>query len=451
MKKFLRIGIHDHQPDYIQFRIRIANLLYLTVVALAVGYSAMIAVKMPELYYVPFLGLASMGIAQLLNYFGFHQFYRLILCVMPGATIFMYHVGVIPEGGSFLPSSAVMTLAFSIMPFVLYDVREKGYITASLVASLFFLLSPQALSGIIETSIDEDKIRYGRIQEISFCISFFILTLAVYSLNRFNHLANEKARSLRAEGEQRTKEIETQRQQMEEHLQKLEIARKEEEKRNWAAQGFSEFGAILRQNDNIETLYDSLIAKLVTYIGANQGAIYVAEEEDKQVRLELKSCFAYNRKKFVDQTISPGQGLVGQCYLEKDLTYMTQVPDGYTYITSGLGESTPRSLILVPLVNNEKVEGVVEIASFKEMEPYVLEFIKKLGQEIAASLNIVKINSLTRKLLEDAQQQAEEMRAQEEEMRQNMEELAATQEEMERKEQEYIRQIESLKAEKQTA
>jgi methyl-accepting chemotaxis protein len=88
--------------------------------------------------------------------------------------------------------------------------------------------------------------------------------------------------------------------------------------------------------------------------------------------------------------------------------------------------------LIVPLINNEKVVGAIEIASFVELEQYVIDFVSKLGETIAGAVANVKVNDRTKKLLADSQEQAEALKAQEEEIRQNMEEMQATQEEMER-------------------
>jgi methyl-accepting chemotaxis protein len=122
--------------------------------------------------------------------------------------------------------------------------------------------------------------------------------------------------------------------------------------------------------------------------------------------------------------------MVGQCYLERQTAYLKVVPQDYVRITSGLGEATPNTLIIVPMISNGVVEGVMEFASFKEFEPYQISFLEKVGESIASSIHAASVNERVKNLLSESQQQAEEMRAQEEEMRQNMEELAATQEEM---------------------
>src|SRR5690606_17066156 len=122
----------------------------------------------------------------------------------------------------------------------------------------------------------------------------------------------------------------------------------------------------------------------------------------------------------------------GQVILEKATTYMTEFPEKYIKITSGLGEALPRNLLLVPLNIEAKVIDAIELASSKKIHDYRLQLVEKLGESIASTISAVKINQRTKYLLQESQQQAEEMKAQEEEMRQNMEELAATQEDMER-------------------
>ena len=209
--------------------------------------------------------------------------------------------------------------------------------------------------------------------------------------------------------------------------------------------GIAEASDLIRNNSsNLDELSDRILSYLVNYLGANQGGIFLVDHDENEVELVLKGCYAYGRKKYLQKTIKPGSGLVGQCYVEKDEIYMTKVPSEYVRITSGLGEATPTSLLLVPIKNDDGIQGVIEVASFKELEPYKIDFMKRIAENLATAVNATKLNERTRALYEESQQQAEEMKAQEEEMRQNMEELQATQEEMHRKEKEYLQRIEEL-------
>jgi CHASE3 domain sensor protein len=218
------------------------------------------------------------------------------------------------------------------------------------------------------------------------------------------------------------------------------IKMKEEDNvRLWATEGISKFSEIVRHyQDDMAVLSDKLTSNVVKYLGANQSALFFAiEDASGEVTLELYGCYAYDRKKHQEKSLAPGQSLVGQAYMEKNIIHLTAVPQSYVRITSGLGEATPTNLIIVPLKFNERVEGVLEIASFKPFRPHEIEFLEKIAEIIASAIVTLQGSVKMKKLMETMQIQSEEMKSQEEEMRQNMEELQATQEEVSRKAIEY--------------
>ncbi len=220
--------------------------------------------------------------------------------------------------------------------------------------------------------------------------------------------------------------------------------KKEDDQRNWSSHGIAKFSDILRQNnDDIEKLSYDIISNLVKYCDANQGGLFLVNDDDENDKyIEMASAYAFNRKKFLEKRIEIGVGLVGRAVQEGETIYITDVPNDYITITSGLGDDNPKSILIVPLVVNDQVYGVIEMASFREFEKYQIEFVEKIGENIASTLSTVKVNIRTAELLERTKQQAEEMRAQEEEMRQNMEELQATQEESARREAELEKKVE---------
>ncbi|HKZ38945.1 MAG TPA: GAF domain-containing protein, partial [Chryseolinea sp.] len=227
---------------------------------------------------------------------------------------------------------------------------------------------------------------------------------------------------------------------------KLKTLNEDERKRQWANEGITKFVEIMRSsNDNLQTLGDSVVSTLVQYTNSNQGALYILNDEDQNNKyLELISLFAFDIKKYEQRKIKLGEGILGQTFLEKELTYITNMPEEYIRITSGLGDANPKSLLLFPLKVDRDAYGIIELASFNEYASHEISFVETLGESIAATLSSVKAAQKNRQLIEQFQQQTEEMRAQEEEMRQNMEEMQATQEEVGRKEQAYLARIATL-------
>ncbi|MBN1111702.1 MAG: GAF domain-containing protein [Bacteroidales bacterium] len=212
--------------------------------------------------------------------------------------------------------------------------------------------------------------------------------------------------------------------------------KEEEEKQNWATKGIAMFADIMRNEfDNTQEMGYSIISNLIKYTNANQGGIFLINNNNAEdEHIELIAAYAYNRRKFLEKKILIGEGLIGRCYQEAKTIYMTDLPSNYIQITSGLGEETPRSLAIVPMVVNEQVIGIIELASFTNLDKYKIDFIEKVGENIASSIASLRVNLQTSELLKQTKEQAEEMKAQEEEMRQNMEELLATQEESSRRE-----------------
>ncbi|MGC3943718.1 MAG: PAS domain-containing protein [Chryseolinea sp.] len=215
---------------------------------------------------------------------------------------------------------------------------------------------------------------------------------------------------------------------------KMKSIAQDEKERNWVTEGLALFSEILRSHSNdLRELSDRIISELVKYMQANQGALYLINNNNpSDVHIELISCYAYDRKKYSIKRIEPGEGMLGQAALEKATIYMTEVPTDYVKITSGLGEALPRNIVIVPLKLEEEVYGLVELASFHVIKRHQLNFVEKLSETLASTIAAVKTSEKTQRLLKESQIQAEQLRSQEEEVRQNMEELSSTQEEMQR-------------------
>ncbi|HBG86298.1 MAG TPA: histidine kinase [Marinilabiliaceae bacterium] len=215
-----------------------------------------------------------------------------------------------------------------------------------------------------------------------------------------------------------------------------EKRRIEEEQRNWVAHGLAQFGEILRKsNDNLEELSYEITRYLVSYLKVNQGGVYLLNEtKNGEKYFELTACIAFDRRKYADKIINWSEGLIGRCGLEKETILLTDVPDNYINITSGLGEANPGTILIVPLKTNDELYGVIELAAFQVLQPFEVELVEKSAESIASTIATVKTNIQTNKLLRETQIQAEKMSQQEEELRQNLEEMRATQEESDRRE-----------------
>ncbi|NJM16587.1 MAG: GAF domain-containing protein, partial [Bacteroidales bacterium] len=220
--------------------------------------------------------------------------------------------------------------------------------------------------------------------------------------------------------------------------------KKKESDQSWIAEGKDIISNILRLHNNIDDLSYDVIVNLIKYINSIQGALYVYDEDNKV--LKNIATYAYNRKKYINQEFKVGYGLIGQCAYEMDIIYRTEIPDDYVTITSGiLGDQKPKSILIVPLISDEKLQGVIEFATLEEVfSDLTIRYLKELGEIIARTLFNLKVNHRTEKLLAESQKMTEELRENEEQLRQNAEEMRATQEELEKSNEKLEAQIQQV-------
>lgn len=222
--------------------------------------------------------------------------------------------------------------------------------------------------------------------------------------------------------------------------------RKEEDfQKNWSSRGLNTFSVILRQyNYDLHKLSQEILVKLVEYVGVQSGSLYLLEDDSAENYLELFASVGLPQERLSKTKIQANEGDVGRCLIEKQTIYMDDVPQGYPKITSGLGKSTPKCVLITPLFVNEEIIGIIELAGLTPLEEYKIKFVETVGIQIASTISIVRINVRTANLLEESRIQSEELSKQENEMRLNIEKITATQEEASKREEKHLKIIDAI-------
>ena len=205
-----------------------------------------------------------------------------------------------------------------------------------------------------------------------------------------------------------------------------------ENEHSWVTRGKDEVAYVLRMYTNLQELGYEVLKKLVAYINVVQGGLFLYDEEKQ--RLYGLATYAYNREKLNHLEFALGEGLVGQCAYERGIIHRTEIPDNYFTITSGiLGDARPKSILLVPLITDERLQGVIEFASLSEdFNERDIHFLEEVGETVARVIFNLRISQKTEALLHEAQQMTRELRTNEELLRQNAEDMQKTHEELER-------------------
>ena len=205
-----------------------------------------------------------------------------------------------------------------------------------------------------------------------------------------------------------------------------EARRSEEENRTWTAQGLAKFSSLFREaEDNLEELSIQLMKELVEYTEADAGALFItrSESEEGETVLVNSGTYAFDRAKEIHNTFKLGEGLVGRAALEKEWILISDLPPDYIRIRSGLGEDKPYTVLLVPVVLDQQVLGVMELASLGTIPSHQIEFVNQLAAVLATTLTKVRANLQSRELFEQTKKQAEELASQERVFKENMVQL----------------------------
>ncbi len=194
----------------------------------------------------------------------------------------------------------------------------------------------------------------------------------------------------------------------------------EQEVQSWLKTGQAELNDKMRGEQNITGLAQIIITFLANYLDAQIGAIYLAEEENS---LNLLGSYAYSKRKNLSNVYKFGEGLIGQAALEKKSITVSNTPDDYISITSGLGEAAPTCILVMPFLFEDKTKGVIELGSFNEFTDNQISFLNTITATIAVAVNSTQSRTQMEELLVKTQNQAEEMQKQQEELKASNEEL----------------------------
>ncbi|MBB6500316.1 response regulator [Pedobacter cryoconitis] len=228
-----------------------------------------------------------------------------------------------------------------------------------------------------------------------------------------------------------------------ENNEQLEILSEENKQKNWLLSGASVVNESMRGEQEIEELSTHIITELCNYLSAPVGAIYLFNRV-KQT-LQFSGGYAYQEKKGKIREIALGQGLVGQVALEQRIKQLDEIPADYMKVTSGLGETIPSTIVLLPVLFEEETIAVIEMGLAKEPTEMVHTFFSTITESIGVGLNSAIARAQLRELFMQTQQQAEELESQQEELRTTNEELLHKSEELQASEEELRVQQEELR------
>src|ERR1035441_5751007 len=226
-----------------------------------------------------------------------------------------------------------------------------------------------------------------------------------------------------------------------EMIRNLRETTRQNTEQDWLKTNLERFTRMLQGQRDLATVSSMILSELAPLVSAQHGVFYTLASLDDggEPVLRYQAGYGYKERRHLANHFRLGEGLVGQCAQEKQRILLTDVPGDYVRINSGLGESSPLNIIVLPCLFEGSVRAVVELASFSRFSPTHQAFLDQLTESIGLVLNTIEANTLTETLLKQSQSQAQELQSRQEELRGSYEEasrLARQNVEVERKRQE---------------
>ena len=207
------------------------------------------------------------------------------------------------------------------------------------------------------------------------------------------------------------------------------------QEQDWLKSNLAKFTQMLQGQKDLNTVTRRILSELAQVVNAQHGMFYILEQDDDHQfsTLKLFAAYAYKDELNAKLEFMLGQGLVGQCALEKERILLTNVPEGYVKIGSGLGDATPLNLIVLPVLFEKEIKAVIELASFETFSETHLDFLGQLTESIGIVLNTIETNSRTEHLLEQSTSLADELKRTNEDLQDKAHLLVKQKEEVENK------------------
>jgi len=197
------------------------------------------------------------------------------------------------------------------------------------------------------------------------------------------------------------------------------------QEQDWLKSNLAKFTQMLQGQKDLNTVTQRILSELAQVVSAHYGAFYILkqDEDTREDKLRLFAAYGYKSDKNIPAEFSIGEGLVGQVAFEKERIILSNVPANYIKISSGLGRAKPANLIILPVLFENKVKAVVELASLDVFSETHLDFLSQLTESIGIVLNTIEANTRTEELLTQSQSLAGELKIQQEELRRTNDEL----------------------------
>ena len=427
---FSGLGAYQDLSFQLQQRVRLSNQI-----SLIVGLSAFSFIIINILTYSYSTALAmvillAISIAiPLLNYGGFTGFSRLILSIAPPLGTLALNLSIKlnhPEkiGLIHYITPRMVMVAFIAIPLILFTSGESVLLIIALLTVLalgtFGYGYAHEYFGVSYKDLKIEAPFYDQIIFEDIVLLLLTLVLGLLFFRYLNFQYERRTAKLLFEAQEKNKKLNEREAHLERTLEEVRKSREEDKKRNWESKGLARFANLLRSKVEEARLYNILLSGIVKYVDASQGGLYLLNQEKLNTEnikeVSMVACYAYSRKKIEEKSFQNSEGMIGQCLATSKTIKLENVPDDYLKISTGLGYTKPRFLIVLPISFHGNIQGVIELAFIRRLEDYKIKFLEKLSENIGAIIVGNRVSENSSQVFRDYQKVVKDLNNKEKEV-----------------------------------
>ena len=218
-----------------------------------------------------------------------------------------------------------------------------------------------------------------------------------------------------------------------EMIRNLKETTQKNAQQDWLKTNLARFTRLLQGQRDLQAVTKLILSELAPLVSAHHGVFYMMDSQEMDARLRMIASYGYRSSRKLATSFLPGEGLVGQCAIEKTRIWLTDVPRDYIVVSSGLGAAPPTNIVVLPILFEQQVKAVIEIASLDRFTETHLSFLDQLMESIGVVLNTIEANSRTESLLTQSQSLAQELQQTNQELAEKARLLSEQNIEVERK------------------
>jgi|GEM_PF-3308919 len=411
----VQMGAHKTLPPALRNRVRFANsmgfIMALAGISLVGIYLWLGRSNMHALVALSLFGLS----VPFLNSIGANLLTRIAVSIAPALATTVFDITLKmtkPENLEIISyiTPRYVVLASIMLPLVLFIHKERWLRNVIVLLLLLLVANFDTLfhiTGVHFTQIRPDltiTLKSYNMQWVNMSIVGTILLTSTFFLLRTNRKSEQQYLQNLAETQATNTRLQESETKLKDILAISEQNKQALEQQTWVSTGLVHFLQILRQQQNFTQLCQILLSNIATYLQVQQGAMYwVNQEKADNTFLQLQAAYAPSPNKMQKTTFMLEEGLVGNSFTQQKIVHLKRVPQAYLHIMSGLGESAPQELLIMPLMLNGKSKGVIELSTFYTFEPHQIALLNEITEAVTTTLVNIELSNTSNVMLNELQ------------------------------------------------